>query len=451
MALSVPGGSGSYCKTTMLSRFDSGFRLANLESINIARCSTNNLFQPECLQAAIDNALSALEGGLIAAGVDGVFLDGVTNFGTGCHSADVNCTSAHCKPTPPLNGTQLEAEWEGLFAAWFAALKAKHPKLLWSNNMGDDFEPALINISNGRQQEGSDPLGLDGVYAGEISIRERIALSREWSVQSLQPSYVHMSMNSEVVGAWRVGRWQNLVTRGEMMRLLTDFRRMRFGLGVTLMTDSYHSATYFLCPVTFPIHRHILRSRYFGNDVGGGWYGAPSWYTEYDADLGQAIADPVCVFSTPFQPPPWRGYHPPGWNGGSAEEVWTREFEFGFVVVSSIASRNFTVTLPRGKGLRPLPLSSRRDRITDQREAPAWQFVIDNEPAASGSSLSVGARNKWTPACACSSAAPACCPHVSGRPLDWWASDARRAGFRIVAGNWTSVSDSAQSHQVGNT
>ena len=34
---------------------------------------TNNLFQPECLQAAVDNALRPLPA-LIAAGVDGVFL-----------------------------------------------------------------------------------------------------------------------------------------------------------------------------------------------------------------------------------------------------------------------------------------------------------------------------------------------------------------------------------------
>ena len=46
-------------------------------------------------------------------------------------------------------------------------------------------------------------------------------------------------MNSMISGNWRVGRWQNLVTKGEMMRVMTDFRRMRFGLGVTLMTDSY--------------------------------------------------------------------------------------------------------------------------------------------------------------------------------------------------------------------
>jgi hypothetical protein len=35
--------------------------------------------------------------------------------------------------------------------------------------------------------------------------------------------------------------------------------------------------------------------------------------------------------------------------------------------------------------------------------------------------------------------------------MDWWADPARRAGFRQVSGNWTTVSDEGQSHQVGST
>jgi hypothetical protein len=200
---------------------------------------SNNLFQPECWQAAVDNAMHALEGGLLAAGIDGVFLDGVVPYALGCHKTDVNCTSAGCKPTPQPSEAALEAEWTGLYAAWFAALKAKHPKLLWVNNLLDALQPALQNISNGRMYEGPAAGGLNQVYSGAISIGERIAISRTWETQGAQPNYVHLSMNSAISGNWRVGRWQNLVTRGEMMRVMADFRRMRFGLGVTLMTDSY--------------------------------------------------------------------------------------------------------------------------------------------------------------------------------------------------------------------
>ena len=51
---------------------------------------TNNLFRPECLDAAVNNALGALPA-LVAAGVDGVFLDGVVDFDIGC-SPKTPCT-----------------------------------------------------------------------------------------------------------------------------------------------------------------------------------------------------------------------------------------------------------------------------------------------------------------------------------------------------------------------
>lgn len=90
-----------------------------------------------------------------------------------------------------------------------------------------------------RMFEGGDVLGLDQQYSLNLKISDRIAESRKWATQALQPNYIHLSMNSAISGNWRVGRWQNLVSKGEMMRAMTDFRRMRFGLGVTLMTDSY--------------------------------------------------------------------------------------------------------------------------------------------------------------------------------------------------------------------
>lgn len=73
---------------------------------------TNNLFRPKCLQAAVANALAALDGGLLAAGVDGVFLDGVVPYNLGCTHADPNCTSPNCTQTGPLpSPAALEAEW----------------------------------------------------------------------------------------------------------------------------------------------------------------------------------------------------------------------------------------------------------------------------------------------------------------------------------------------------
>jgi hypothetical protein len=61
------------------------------------------------------------------------------------------------------------------------------------------------------------------------------------------------------------GLWQNAVQgAGDMMVAATEFQAMRYGLGVTLMTDGYFS----------------------NSPVGGSFYGAPTYYTEYEADLG---------------------------------------------------------------------------------------------------------------------------------------------------------------------
>lgn len=133
-------------------------------------------------------------------------------------------------------------------------------------------------------------------------------------------------------------------------------------------------------------------------------YGAPSFYTEYEANLGQAVADPVRLTQLGNQ------------------EVWTREFERGYIVVSSMTAAPFNVTFP--ELVLQLPLSAQPARLTGGREAPAWQFVVDNSPGGG--------------------------PMPSGNN-DWWASAAHRANFRTLQGNWTTVTDGTQSHQIGDS
>jgi hypothetical protein len=220
------------------------------------------------------------------------------------------------------------------------------------------------------------------VYGGVLSIGSFVTEIRMWSTKSVQPSYVNVHMNANMGGGlWRIGRWQNLVTQGEMMRLMTDFRRMRFGLGVALLTDGY-----------------------YGYDVGSEMYGAPAFYTEYEAELGQAVGDPTPVSAT--------------------GDVWVREFDLGYVVVSSVVDSNVTVTLPHP--VWAIALSTAPARLSGGREAPAWQFVVDNSLGAPGNMEPAGAS-------------------------DWWATPAQRAAFRTVDGNWTTVSDQTQSHQYGDS
>ena len=193
----------------------------------------------------------------VQAGFDGVFLDGVVPYNLGCADADVNCTAAGCPPTPQPAAAALEAAWAQLYVEWFELLKAEFPELLWVNNLLDSLAPVVAPKSNGRMYEGTAAGGLNTPYSGG-AISSTIDTVRAYSAESLKPSYIHLSMNSAIAGGWRVGRWQNLVSEGEMMRAMTDWRRMRFGLGVALMTDAY-----------------------FANDIGGGWYGVPTNYVEY--------------------------------------------------------------------------------------------------------------------------------------------------------------------------
>jgi hypothetical protein len=224
------------------------------------------------MDAAVNNALGSLPA-LIDAGVDGVFLDGVVDFDIGCSpqtpcnghcspTADINCTQAGCKHTPQQPYATLDAEWINLYISWFHRLQAVYPKLVWVNNIAMNPTP-FIPVSNGRQYEGG--AGLDILYAGGRAVSSFIREIRTWTTQAVQPAYVNIHMNADMGGeSWRIGRWQNILTGGETMRLVSDFRRFRFGLGITLLTDGY-----------------------YGYDIGGEMYGSPTFYTEYEAKLGQ--------------------------------------------------------------------------------------------------------------------------------------------------------------------
>ena len=400
---------------------------------------TNNLFIEECWQYAVDNALRALDGGLVEAGIDGVFLDGFVSFTEGCKSTpNVNCECApattptgncNCSKWPPPVTPATNAQWVQKYVQWFDALKAKHPQLLWVNNIDTSFADEIQNISNGRQIEGSYNLaespGLNSIIDGTFPISNFVDYIASWDHgerAALKPTLLHVSVNSLIQGGWRVGRWQNLATKGEMMLRLTHFARMRMGLGVALLSNAY-----------------------FANDIGGGFYGVPSWYTEYECDLGAATHDSSIIYESLDDP---------------KAQVWSRLFEKGIVIVNRLPSSNFTVKLPRL--MRQISLSKNRSMLTDQREAPAWQLIIDNvfrgdeqPPLAAKAPLRLNQVALSKVACVCSTAAPACCPKPAGIAMDWWADSARRAHFFFIPGPlpWTTVKTQgvAQAHQLGNS
>ena len=186
------------------------------------------------------------------------------------------------------------------------------------NNIDTSFADEIQNISNGRQIEGSYALaespGLNSIIDGTFPIANYVDYIASWERTAPKPTLLHVSVNSLIQGGWRVGRWQNLATAGEMMLRLTHFARMRMGLGVALLSDAY-----------------------FANDIGGGFYGVPSWYTEYECDLGFATHDSSAIYQSPDDP---------------KAQVWSRLFEKGIVVVNRLTSSNFTVKLSRPMNAR---------------------------------------------------------------------------------------------------
>ena len=173
-----------------------------------------------------------------------MFLDGFVTYREGCKgNPNVACEcvpdtptgNCNCSKWPaPTNAT--DAQWVQKYVQWFDVLKTKYPKLLWVNNIDTGFADQIQNISNGRQIEGSyniaESPGLNCIIDGTLPIANFVDYIASWDRTALKPTLLHVSVNSLIQGSWRIGRWQNLATKGEMMLRLTHFARMRMGLGV---------------------------------------------------------------------------------------------------------------------------------------------------------------------------------------------------------------------------
>jgi hypothetical protein len=284
-------------------------------------------------------------------------------FDLGCKAGqvDINCTNATCHGTPS-NMSVWGPRWFPRFGAWFDALKAKYPSLLWINNgpyPGDNPEkPAFRGMGawarktmHGRMiephGETPDGRGLLTSYEMQQPISRFMQAVSEWTdpASGPQPAYVSAHMAVPHTPPAHVGLWQNAVRgAGDMMRMGTEFQPMRFGLGCTLLTDGY-----------------------FANSlITGAFYGVPTWYAEYEADLGFPTGEARLLL-----------------NGTGVGQVWTRPFERGLVVVNGQSDRNFSYELPAGHRYSNLKPSARPHRITGGYEAPLVQFVIVSRVALS--------------------------------------------------------------------
>ena len=114
-------------------------------------------------------------------------------------------------------------------------MKAKHPQLLWVNNIDTSFADEIQNISNGRQIEGSYNLaespgkstklstqamlpvleiyrstfsrllvisGLNSIIDGTFPIANYVNYIASWERTALKPTLLHVSVNSLIQGGW---------------------------------------------------------------------------------------------------------------------------------------------------------------------------------------------------------------------------------------------------------
>jgi hypothetical protein len=202
---------------------------------------TTNMFMPKCLAAVTTYAQRSLPA-LVAAGLDGVFLDGLVPFSEGCkpQQVDINCSSPSCHGTPTNATDAIGGAWWASFGAWFAALKEVHPTLLWINNgpypavaggigpspgadpgehagAGSDY---MLAHSNGRMIEGATGGALEA-FESRIPISAVRDAVEVWTKRARQPSYVnvHMSLAGVVApGALHTGLWVNAVNGGRVRR-----------------------------------------------------------------------------------------------------------------------------------------------------------------------------------------------------------------------------------------
>lgn len=217
---------------------------------------TPNLLIDGCLEALVAQTAESLGAALEQGWIDGVFFDSVVGRATWLGPVDTDGDGVADDPA------EVDPRWHARQCEFFDRLRARYPgMLILANDVDLGHAPHL----HGRLFEGG-PL-LDGVANGSRSCDLALRTLAAWREQSLQPP-VTFALMSHPLGwqPWRLGQGPAVTTEAEVDRVARDFRRMRLGLLLCLMSDTY--AAY---------------------DVGTVWYGLTFWYPEYDAPLGRPL------------------------------------------------------------------------------------------------------------------------------------------------------------------
>jgi hypothetical protein len=217
---------------------------------------TPNLLVGPCLDALVKQSLAQADALVREKLIDGLFYDSVVGAATWLGDVDTN------RDGKADRAADVDLRWCDAQCAFFDRVKGG---LGGAAIVANDADTRHQTHINGRLFEGIRLL--DQVDGGGMSIQEAVSILTGWMDGATRPGLT-FAIATHPIGwqAHRVGVGNMVTSRGELDRARRDYRRMRFGLGVTLLTDAYYAY-----------------------DLGTVWYGLPWWYAEYDAPLGRPL------------------------------------------------------------------------------------------------------------------------------------------------------------------
>ncbi len=227
-----------------------------------------NLFIDDCLNALVEQTAGSYGALLKERVLDGLFYDSVVGSVTWLGEVDTN-GDGKADVADEVNPRWLKRQCE-----FFGRLRQRWPGVVI---MANDVEASHRVQVNGRLFEGATLL--DRAIDGSEGAKSVIDSLNAWTRESVQPGLTFALMTHPLGWeGWRVGKGDKVTTPGEVDRVRRDFRRVRFGLATTLMSDAFYAY-----------------------DVGTVWYGLKFWYAEYDAPLGKPVGAAREVFEVPPQ------------------------------------------------------------------------------------------------------------------------------------------------------
>ncbi len=218
--------------------------------------SIPNILLDECFEAIIaeieKDAAPYVDSGLC----NGLFFDSVVPALSFWGDTDANLDGV-------ADGATLDEAWQARQNEVFARVRERFPGIVL---MAND-----VDLNHGEQLKGRLFEGgtlFDRAAEGRLSVGEVVRALGKFEGAMRQPT-TNFTLMSHPLGwqGWRVGLAAKSHRPGDVPLVLRDFRRMRLGLALSLMGDTFYAY-----------------------DFGTTYYGLRTWYAEFDAPLGKPLA-----------------------------------------------------------------------------------------------------------------------------------------------------------------